>query len=236
MRIVTVLIAIIASIPAFILSYLLLTLFPHIPMFLYYAVVFGIIVGGGYYYITQKRKYYIENDMVDSMPDSLGNVTILYLVIGTAIGTFGMSNNNRSRLYVDNGTDREITFKIKHEGDFKIPPQKHIKIDVVTGENIIEIEGKTKIFNVATHRNWVYNIDSQSVYLLTNVNYTNPNILYKEGTKPADTGDADGQIIKNEFFETDAAYIFDIPEKITVDKSSSKENVSRKALIKMKRE
>jgi hypothetical protein len=108
-----ILFTLLASLPAYCLSYLLYKFFPHIPNYLYYAIMFGTIVGGGYYFISQKRKFYIENDMVEGMPSWLGNTPILYLVVGTFIGTCNASGSNRSTLYVDNGTDREISFNLK---------------------------------------------------------------------------------------------------------------------------
>jgi hypothetical protein len=106
----------------------------------------------------------------------------------------------------------------------------------VTGESTIEIEGKTKVFNLKNFGTFIFNIDSQNVYLKTTIKYTDAVIMRKDGTNPADSSDLGGTIIKNEFFEPQVTYLFDVPDKISVDKNSSGKDIERTALIRINKE
>lgn len=222
-----------AVVPAYVLGYAYRSAFRHLPEGFYYLLVLVPILAAGIYLIRKQRNGYAEREEIDYMPEWLsGNSIYVYLIIGTLAGSFMASSTNRTVLYVDNGSDQPIKVSVKHEEEFEVAPRSHHQTSVSLGENEIEWGGKSKAFNFNESGNWVVNINKLNRYVETDVDYSNQEVLYKNGVS-MDSTKSTLTLIQEEFFKTKADFMFTAPEKIAVKKSSAGESVKKLVLLRM---
>lgn len=212
-----------AMIPFAIFNFVLHTLFPHIPRWISLPLTL-IVAGGVIYYIYSARKKIMEEENdEDFIPDYLTKSSYFFIAIGSVLAYFLVSSSFRTVIYIDNGKAVPIKISISGEDPQTVPAKGFIETSAIIGENEITIDGKKKKnINIPEKGRWVYNVDNLNSYIETTVDYSNPDVLYKE--KPAaDTlklGSPDTKIIHEEFFKLESDYIFDAPESITIKKEN----------------
>lgn len=212
----------VSVIPSVILSFILMAVFPHIPMPLL-LLLNVVVIAGGYFMIVRSRMaYYNSIGDPEAAPSWVKrkNAVLVFAVIGSLIGSAAMYDNNKAKLFIDNGTDHSLKFTLKHSGSFEIPAHSFTEKTVVVGsDNDITYNGATKKLNIDRKGNWLLNVDTQNTYIRTSVVYKSKSIFTRDNEK--DMSMPDFSFVKEEFFNTETDYVFDAPESIRGDRSQS---------------
>jgi hypothetical protein len=210
-----------AAIPAVILSLLLLKMMPHIPLPVLMLINLLVIVGGTVLYRRSRISFYTTSGEPEKIPSWMQNKALIpFLVIGSLIGSAAIYMSNKADLYIDNGTDRVVKIDLKHEGSFDVPAHSYVKKTVVIGsDNEIKYEGKTRPLNIAKDGNWLFNIDTANTYVRTSVIYQSTSIFSKNETR--DSSMPDFKLVTGEFFDAEADFMFDAPDKIKGERGKS---------------
>jgi len=207
-------------VPGLLIGFLIISIFPHIPLPLLVIASVGIVAGGFYKYRQKRKEEYILNDNVYGMPDWIGsNAQNIFLAVVTLISGIVIFYVNKTDLYLDNGGDKEIVVNTSHYGTVKVPPHYHQQLSVVKGDIEFEYEGKKRKFKITEDGNWVLNIDTQNTYVRTSIVYSTATTLYKEGSTIPETKAPETEFIKDEFFDAKVDYMFQAPETIKVEDS-----------------
>lgn len=224
-----------AMIPFAVFNFVLCTLFPHIPRWVSIPVNL-IIVGGVIYYMYSARKKIMDEEKdEDFVPDYLKQSNYAFIVIGSLISYFLVSSGFRTDVYIDNGKSVPVQVSISEEETQTVPANSYIQMSAPIGENEILIDGKKKKINILSKGIWVYNVENLNFYIEGTVDYSNPDVLYKD--KPADstkTNTLGNKIIHEEFFKLESDYIFEAPESITIKKENqTNEPLTRTVLYRI---
>lgn len=207
--------------PALLTGYLILIVFPHIPKYVLVVLNMTIIIGAFVKYKQNQTKKLTAQNRLSELPDWLKSKTsMVILVVLALMASLVIYQANKTILYIDNASEKEIAIKISHEGTRMIKPGAFEKVEVVKGEIEFEYNNKKKQFNIPNEGKWVFNIDTLNTYIKTLVTYTNHRDLYRNGKNIPPDKENDMEIIKKEFFESNCDYVFDVPEKISVKRKS----------------
>jgi hypothetical protein len=151
------------------------------------------------------------------------------------ISYFLVSSGFRTDIYIDNGKSVPVQVSISEEETQTVPANSYIQMSAPIGENEILIDGKKKKINILSKGIWVYNVENLNFYIEGTVDYSNPDVLYKD--KPADstkTNTLGNKIIHEEFFKLESDYIFEAPESITIKKENqTNETLTRTVLYRI---
>ncbi len=203
--------------PAVIVGFLLLLLFPHIGAELLIGINLLLIIGGVLLYFNKaKRKAQEEGTEYTGFSGWKLGVGVVVLGICTVLGSRLIFEYNKAGLYIDNASEKDITVKVAHLGSYTIKAGKHTKVQIVKGDVDVEYNNIKKHFIANTDGKWVWNIDSLNSYVKTEIVYST--------RKDADAGNtSDGgkdktEIITKEFFNPGADYVFEVPDQISIKK------------------
>ncbi len=203
--------------------------YPNINRFIYYLLTFGVVFGCTFLYIKKRRQFYINNDWAESIPSYLGDFTLFLVFVGSLLVSLFSYGSDKLKLYIDNGTNRDVTLKIKNDGEYTIRSNDFKLVHEVKGEIEITIDGKVKKFNLDKEANWIYNIDTANSYVRNSVKYSNTFSMNEQNKRQ----DSYAYTLKDEFFDAKAAYIFEVPKEIVVDKKHSDDEVNVQVLLRV---
>lgn len=219
------------AIPAAIVSWLVLLIVPHIDQTSLVMLVTGIVVSGMvWFHRWGNRKAVAEG----KEPEKMSWIVMGVLVVASLAASAMMFESNKADLYIANGTDKAVKVELDHEGSFLITPHGYQKVQVVKGENRGHYTGGDRKFNINSGGNWVWNIDSAETFVLTAISYASEEQLYrnKKDIESKEEENPDFKVIRSEFFETPADYMFEAPKTITVKKSDFSKEVKKKVLYR----
>ncbi len=114
-----------------------------------------------------------------------------------------------SRVIIDNWTETVKTVKFKDiSGDTKtisLAPKSSRNIEVPLGSFSPIVDGIVKDFSCRPYVDHIFNIDTAQAYILTEVKYGN-----------SQNDDLKFEIIRDEFFENPAEFLFEAPEALII--------------------
>jgi len=222
---------IIAIIPFSLLGSTLYSLFPKIPhtvVMILYAALFAFFV----YLFYKKKKKIRESDENYVIPEYLKPSTLAYLLIAAIMSFFFTSSTVGTSLVIDNGKSVPVDISIENK-KITIPPNSFKQTSIRLGSQKITVQGVEKTINIPNKAKWIFNIDSIYTYYETSVDYSSH--LFKNGIADSSYFKKDNiKVLKGELIKSDAEYLFEAPETITIDKSKKNQKiVSVKILYRM---
>jgi hypothetical protein len=130
----------------------------------------------------------------------------------------------------DNGTDSIATLQYKDKNEkwseISIPVGEATEVAILVSDTTkIKLNGKERILKVASSAMKIFNIDTANTYIRTEVTYG------KESDRANEKEDK-SVVIKDEFFDVNADYVFKAPETIMTKRRSS--NKTRTVVYRMK--
>ena len=205
----------VALIPFYILGSILYNLFPQIPnwiaIFCHFILFISIV-----YVIYLKKKKLRESKDNYTLPEYLLPSTLFYLFIGATLAHFMTENDSRTQLYIDNGKSVPIEIIIPNEEKLIVPANSFKTSSIRLGTTNIVVNGKIKTINIPTKGNWIYNIDTLNMYYESTVDYSNQ--LFRNGKVDSSYFNKPNvKLITGEIIKSDAAYLFEAPNTITVN-------------------
>jgi|GEM_PF-7004181 len=209
-------------IPGLLVGYLVLALFPYMPQIPLAAICILVVAGSFHTYRKKRKEQYIIDGLEQPMPDWIRshNQTIILSVV-TLLSGLVMFLSNKTDVYLDNGSDKEINIKVSHYGPVKLAAHQFEKISVVKKDVEFEYNDKKKKFHIDGEGEWIWNIDTQYTYIRTSVTYSSTQVFRRNGSEVPAEESPDVDVLKDEFFNAHVDYMFETPETINVDKNSA---------------
>lgn len=152
--------------------------------------------------------------------------------IGILLGSILIGNLNdvsmESQLVIDNATTKkavvDYTTRKGKTKTVELAPDSHTAVSLPIGYNEVKVNGRFReIFVGSGAKKYILNVDSASNYYISII-YTGENSLIV----PPMINDS---LIKGEFIQIDADYLFDIPE---ADRNKNSEMLTKTLLIRAK--
>lgn len=236
-RLVLVLKFVAVALPFALISYLFQFIFRQasdIVLIIFYSVIAIITI----YFYLKIRKQFLSNNPGIKIPFYFESSNIFFLIAGIIGGYFISLNSFKTNLYIDNGTEKVVTVKVPNEKQFEVNPNTYKKVNVPVDESDkIIINNVTKELKINEKGNWVYNVDTANVYVLSTLDYVNSSTLYNSEKKDSilseNESDSKFKLIHEEFFKTEASYLFDPPEKITSSSKNSPDKMTVTVLYRI---
>jgi hypothetical protein len=210
------LLVVVFMLPGIALGSLLLYLFPYISQTLLVLLSLAIIMGTLLWYIKRRRTQHLLED-ADLLQKRWyhKNWPLVVTGLATALSSTFAFNNNKTHLYIDNGSKEAVTVSISHAPAVTVAAGKNMEVEVVAGKLDISYHNRSKTYDITKDGKWILNIDTQYIYIKAPVTYSTGDVLYKDG-KNQQMDEEDYPIIKEEFFNTQVDYLFDAPTSITI--------------------
>ncbi len=213
-------------IPALILGYLILMVSPHISRSALVFISTALILGAYFWYKRKKQNElllaqnsHLPDEQPAQLPGWLSKKRIpVFLGIASLLAAVIIFQANKTKLYIDNATEKDISVNIEQEGTHLVRAGEYKMLSIVKGDINIEYSGKKRKFSIPSSGKWVWNIDSLNSYMRTSVSYAANIDLYKDGKNAPEEKMPDFKVINDEFFEAKVDYVFDVPEKISIKK------------------
>lgn len=142
--------------------------------------------------------------------------------LGVIAGSIWLGYNNKNaldnELYIDNGTLSNVVIEYIDRTNERlrreIGPEDSAIIEIPIGRNIITVNGEEKEVIVGSReRKYIYNINAQNTYILTDIIYGDANDSEKSNGFKG--------VFNDEFFNVEADLIFEAPESIYGSKNST---------------
>jgi hypothetical protein len=231
------LIVVAVLLPSALLAGLILAIFPHISQVMLIVVTTLIIGLLLFWYRKNKLKNleevresgeFIEKRWFEKPWIFIG--FLLCSVLGSSI----MHGFNKVTIYLDNGSEKEIVVTINNKEKITVAAKKHQEVEVVAGSIDITYHNQTKKYTVDNTGKWILNIDTQNVYMAMPITYSSNTTLYKDGKMMESENERDYKIVKDEFFNTKADFLFEAPTTISIRKRrfESAKDVSKLVLYR----
>lgn len=216
----------------YIFGYLLRLFYCQIPNGLFIAL-FVILLIILMFFVYKNRKDAIkEGETNEDMPAYLQRSVYFFLIIGCCIGYSLSSSEFRATLIIDNGYNCPVEVSLSNGEKHTVLQDSFIYTSIPTGHNLIIINGDSIKIDVLSEGRWIYNIDNLNKYLITNVDYSNPNTLYLNGkNENLNDGKPSIDIISETFFEVKTDFIFKAPKTITYSERTNKRDYVRKTIL-----
>lgn len=213
-------------IPSLILGYLILMVSPHISRSALVFISTALILGTYFWYKRKKQNElllaqnsHLTEEQPARLPDWLSKKRIpVFLGIASLLSGAIIFQANKTKLYIDNASEKDISVNIQNEGTHVVRAGTYKMLSIVKGDINLEYAGKKRKFSIPGGGKWVWNVDSLNSYIRSSVSYAANIDLYKDGKTPPEEKIPDFKIINDEFFEAQVDYVFDVPEKISIKK------------------
>jgi hypothetical protein len=157
----------------------------------------------------------------DNLPQWLADSMSITIPMGLGIlaGAWFSYGSNKADLYIDNGTDKPFVFKIEGEGEFTVKPNDFVKVEVPQMENTMIIGKTERKLKIDNSGNWVFNPEKKYTYVEATE-------VYGDATAVADTTKSPfGKMINEEFFRSNAEYMFEAPESVMLRKREKSKSI-----------
>jgi len=222
----------IGIIPFYLTGKILYLVFPQIPHWTVILVFLFMFIGFLYFFYKKKKELRESNEKY-VLPEYLLPSTLLYLLFGAFLADTFTIADSRTEFIIDNGKPTTIELVIDGDDKIIIPPFDFKRTSIRIGLSKISLNGLQKEINLPKKGKWILNIDSVNTYYETTVDYSNQ--LFKNGVIDSNLLDKpDVTFVKGELINTDASYLFEAPESITIKKDyQNKKSVSVKILYRM---
>ena len=222
------LLILVLAIPGFGLGYLLTKISPGMGLQAHLLWVLGILGGLAILGMRSKgRPPKAAVPLPDAQPAPAGETTkrpsiksALLFLVATAFGGLLSYGNNKTTLYIDNGTAHWMNVSYRKTG-LTIAPGSYQKMEVVEGPCKLIVNGGFRTLDLSKPaRQWVWNVEQQNIYYLDELVFSSSSAL-RDSTRSwwsSDTSSMNNALITDEVFSTEADYVFDAPETIQVSK------------------
>ncbi|MFZ1528987.1 MAG: hypothetical protein WAT19_09570 [Ferruginibacter sp.] len=199
---------------------------PHISRSSLVLLTTGLIMGAYFWYKRKKQNELLlaQNSQLSGeppaqLPDWLSKKRVpVFLGIASLVSASIIFQANKTKLYIDNASDKDISISFQNEGTHIVRAGTYKMISVVKGDINAEYGNKKRKFIIPNSSKWVWNVDTLNSYIRTSVSYASNTDLYKNGKNPTEEKMPEYKIIHDEFFEAKVDYVFDVPEKISIKK------------------
>lgn len=236
-RIILVLKLAAVALPFALISYLFQFIFRQasdIVLIIFYSAIAIVTI----YFYLKIRKQFLINNPGKKTPFYFDSSNIFFLIVGIIGGYFISLNSFKTNLYIDNGTGKIVTVKVPNEKQFDVNPNTYKKVKVPVDEiDKIVINNVTKELKINEKGNWVYNVDNVNAYVLSTLDYVNSSTLYNSEKKDSilseNESNSNFKLVHEEFFKTEASYLFDPPEKITTKSKNSPDKMTVTVLYRI---
>jgi hypothetical protein len=214
------LVGLLMALPACLIAYIMLRIFPHSSYFLLALVsIVSVIATIMLLDFWQTKKAAASTNRVSY--EKVGSIgRILGLVFTSLFGVYFVFQSNKIDLFVDNQSDTEMNVSVNNE-KLKLAANAYKKISVVQGKLTVKVGDVVKVLEVkedsvgkdmnvrnSLETNWVWNINGKGTYVKTEVKYgTKINI----GLQNVPEEEPDLIVITDELFKVKADFVFDVP-------------------------